>query len=130
MYLVKTYIEKSTIHGMGVFAGEDIAKGTLVWDFVEGLDQSFTQAQYDALADVAKKYLEYYGWWNNGLIYKCGDHGSYTNHSDTPNTGNWPNTHSMAEVALRDIKKGEEITSDYRSFDEISRENLSKVLAR
>lgn len=129
MYLVKTYLDKSGIHGMGVFAGEDIPKGTIVWDFVEGVDQALTQEQFDALSDTAKAYLDMYAFWDKGMIYKCGDHGSYTNHSEDPNTGNWPEPDSMSEVALRDIKAGEEITSDYRTFDTPSRENLGKVLA-
>ena len=128
MYLVKTYLDKSGIHGIGVFAGEDISKGTVVWDFVEGIDRAYTQSEFDALPATARSYLEFYAFWDKGMIYKCGDHGCYTNHSDAPNTGNWPEPDSMSEVALRDIKKGEEITSDYRTFDEPSRENLQSVI--
>ena len=48
MYLVKTYLDKSGIHGMGVFAGEDIPKGTIVWDFVEGVDQACMKTSFEA----------------------------------------------------------------------------------
>jgi SET domain-containing protein len=35
MLLVKTYLDKSAIHGLGVFAGEVIRKGAKVWRFVD-----------------------------------------------------------------------------------------------
>lgn len=129
MYLIKTYLDRSAIHGIGVFAGEDIPKGTKVWDFVEGFDQVIDQSDYDALPPQAQEYLTIYAWWENGKIWICGDNGRYTNHSDEPNVVNWPNADSMAEAASRDIKKGEELTSDYRSFDDISKEDLDSVIA-
>ena len=39
MLKVKTYLDKSSIHGIGLFANQDIKKGTLVWAFTEGVDQ-------------------------------------------------------------------------------------------
>ena len=37
MLLVRTYLDKSSIHGLGVFADQVIRKGTRIWTFVEGI---------------------------------------------------------------------------------------------
>ena len=34
MLLVKTYLDRSPIHGLGVYAAERIRKGTKIWRFV------------------------------------------------------------------------------------------------
>ena len=128
MYRVKTYIDRSPVHGIGVFAGEDIPKGTLVWSFEPGFDLCYTQAEYEAMSKPVRDYFDIYAYWNKGRIWFCGDHGRYANHSDDPNVANWPEPDSDAEAATRDIKKGEEILSDYRTFDDPSRENLAQII--
>ena len=124
MYLIKTYLDRSKIEGVGVFAGQDIPKGTKVWEPVPGFDQIMDPAHVKTLPPAAQRYIERYAFVHRGRVYLCGDHGQFTNHSDNPNTGNWPSPDGEVEVALRDIKKGEELTSDYRIFDEYSREKL------
>jgi len=132
MYCIKTYVDKSPIHGLGVFAGEDIAEGTKIWEFVEGFDQVIPEENVAKFPQQAQDYLETYAYVLNGKLFLCGDHGVYTNHSDVPNTGPAPGAAEDNgygyEVALRDIKKGEEITSDYRVFDEVSRDHESETL--
>lgn len=132
MYCVKTYVDKSHIHGLGVFAGEDIPEGTKIWEFVKGFDQVIDVNDAAKLPEIAQQYLDTYAYILNRKWFLCGDHGIYTNHSDVPNTGPAPGAPEDDgygyEVALRDIKKGEEITSDYRAFDEVSRDDLNKVL--
>ena len=43
MLLVKTYLDKSSIHGVGVFAGETIRKDQKIWRLVYGLDRFYTR---------------------------------------------------------------------------------------
>ena len=43
MLLVKTYLDKSPIHGIGVFAGETIRKDAKIWRFVYGFDRFYTR---------------------------------------------------------------------------------------
>jgi hypothetical protein len=43
MLLVKTYLSASPIHGIGLFAAEPIAKGTVIWCFDERVDRRFTK---------------------------------------------------------------------------------------
>lgn len=122
MLKVKTITKQSDVHGIGLFADEDIPKGTVIWEFDPGLDISITKDEYSRLSSVSKQFFDHYGYWSDELdIYICAADGwRFTNHSKNPNTGtiNSSKGNEGQDVALRDIKKGEEILFDYRSFGE------------
>ena len=113
MLLVKTYLDKSPIHGLGVFAGEFIRKGTKIWRFVEGFDRAYTPKQFAKLPKPARDFLKNYGYRVDGEIIFTVDNDHHMNHSDKPNTY----LKSGYAIASRNIRKGEEITNDYREFD-------------
>jgi hypothetical protein len=113
MLLVKTYLDKSAIHGLGVFADEVIRKGTKVWRFVDGFDRVYSPTQFAKLPKPARDYIWNYGYRVDGEILLTIDHDHHMNHSDNANT-HW---HDGYIVASRTIRKGEEITNDYRQFD-------------
>jgi hypothetical protein len=113
MLLVKTYLDKSAIHGIGVFAGERIAKGGKIWRFVEGFDRCYTLKQFKKLPKPARDFLQNYGYRVDGEVLFTVDNDCHTNHSDTPNTY----LKAGYVIARRAIRKGEEITVDYREFD-------------
>lgn len=113
MILVKTYLDKSPIHGLGVFAAERIRKGTKIWRFVEGFDRCYTPKQFARLPKQARDFLKSYAYKVDGEILFTVDHDHYINHSDAPNTY----LHNGYTIALHDIPKGREITNDYREFD-------------
>ena len=122
MFLMKTYIDKSSISGFGVFAGEDIAKGTLVWQFIEGFDLCTTEEKMKNLPLIAQHYIKQRGALQAGEVIMGMDFDQFTNHSDNPSLA--LNTLHSA-IATRDIRKGEELTYDYRSFDEYAEYKLS-----
>jgi uncharacterized protein len=113
MLLVKTYLDKSAIHGLGVFAAEFIAKETKIWRFVEGFDRCYTPKQFARLPKPAREFLKSYGYRVEGEILFTVDNDHYINHSDRPNTY----LKNGYTIAKRNIRKGEEITNDYREFD-------------
>jgi SET domain-containing protein len=113
MLLVKTYVDKSAIHGLGVFAAEFIPKGTKIWRFVEGFDRAYSPKQFARLPKPARDFLKDYGYRVDGEILFTVDNDHYINHSDKPNTY----LKSGYTIASRNIRKGEEITNDYREFD-------------
>jgi len=113
MLLVKTYIGKSKIHGVGVFAGEPIRKGAKIWRFVEGFDRCYTPKQFARLPKPARDFLKSYGYRVDGEILFTVDNDRHMNHSDKPNTF----LRAGYVIARRNIRKGEEITNDYREFD-------------
>jgi len=122
MLYVKTDIKPSSIHGIGHFASEDIPKGTLISKFKAGFDLFVTEAQYKALPQTAQTFLNHFGYWSDELDgYVClADNHRFTNHSPTPNIGTVGAIRGDDgnDIALRDIKAGEELTVDYRTFGE------------
>ena len=113
MLLVKTYLDKSAIHGLGVFAGQFIRKGTKIWRYVEGFDRAYSPQQFARLPKPARDYIRFHGYRVNGEIILTADHDCHMNHSDDANTY----LHNGYAIARRNIAKGAEITNDYREFD-------------
>ncbi len=116
MMTVKNYLDKSPIDGIGIYAGEDIEKGTIVWRHVEGLEKVITEAEYEKLPDLAKEYIDKYGFMppsKPGIRVLEFDNGRFMNHAANPNTNF---NDEMQGIATRDIKKGEEITCNYKEF--------------
>jgi SET domain-containing protein len=113
MLLVKTYLDKSAIHGLGVFAGEYIRKATRVWRFVEGFDRVYSPQEFAKLPKPARDFIQRYGYRVDGEILLTVDHDHHINHSEDANTA-WRNGHI---VASRNIAKGTEITNNYRILD-------------
>lgn len=113
MLLVKTYLDKSKIHGLGVFAGEFIRKGARVWCFAEGFDRIYTPVEFAGLPKPAKDFIRHHGYKVDGEILLTADHDHHINHSEDANTV-W---RAGFIIARRDIRKGEEITNDYRMLD-------------
>lgn len=124
MYIVMTRLGRSEIHGVGVFADEDIAKGTVVSRFVPGFDLSFPGDYLETavLPPHVRDFIEDHSYINNGRLVMPGDLDMFTNHSFAPNVGYKESDDSF--FALRDIKAGEEITNDYREFSEWARQNM------
>lgn len=120
MYVIKTYLDKSPIEGIGVFAGEDVPQGAVVWRLVPGFDLVLAPGPaVENLPERARAHLKRHAYLSAGRLILCADHGQYTNHSETPNTGSADD--QDVEYALKPIRKGDEITADYRLFDEESR---------
>jgi len=115
MLLVKTYLDKSPIHGLGVFAGEFIRKGTKIWRFVEGFDRFYSPQQFVKLPKSARDFIKQHGYQVDGEILLTADNDHHMNHSDAPNTY----LRNGYAIARRNIRQGEEITNDYREFDAV-----------
>ena len=121
MLIVKTILAPSAIEGLGLFAGQHIPKGTIVWQFVPGVDAIFDAAEIEKLPEVTQDICRRYAYYDraNNKYVLCGDDARFENHSDDSNTaGVYPEGLPFGvDVATRDIQEGEEITCDYRSFD-------------
>ncbi len=112
MNQVKTYLDKSKIHGIGLFAGEFIPKGGLIWKF-SAMDQKITKEEFEKLnmSEEELTFIRDYAYGKNGEVVLCSDNAKYANHSYTPNSDGY-----LEQYALQDIEKGDEITCDYRNI--------------
>lgn len=113
MLLVKTYLDKSRVHGLGVFAGQFIRKGTKIWRFVEGFDRVYSPKEFAKLPKPARDFIKFHGYRVDGEILLTVDHDRHMNHSDQPNTY----LHNGYAIARCNIRRGTEITNNYREFD-------------
>ncbi len=95
-------IKKSKIQGKGVFAGRNFKKGEVVlkWKL-----KVLSKTDVDRLAKRQKHYLYKFG----GKFYLQQSPEKFVNHSCDPNT----KTKGFSDIAIKNIKKGEEITSKY-----------------
>jgi len=123
MLIKKTEIKISDIHGLGLFANEDIKKEDVVIEkTTEGLDISLTEEEFAKLKKSEQDYIKHYGFKFKltRTYYLTFDNTRFINHS---NDGNITlNKKNITVVAKRDIKRGEEITQNYNEFDELSLE--------
>ncbi|HMN84746.1 MAG TPA: SET domain-containing protein-lysine N-methyltransferase [Bauldia sp.] len=114
MMLVPTYLDKSPIHGIGIYARDFIAKGTRVWEFSPGFDQVFSDAALAALLPVQREAILFYCFIEPGLdgVVLCCDNARHYNFADDPNCGAADHVlHGyISTYALRDIAAGEELT--------------------
>jgi SET domain-containing protein len=131
MLLVKTTRGPSSIEGVGLFAAEFIPKGTRIWEYREGVDQRFDDSYFAQFAEDEKCRLLTHCYKNpsSGMYVLCGDDAKYINHSEEPNTEDIGFEEGILNgegitVAARDIFPGEEIISDYASFDADAREGV------
>ena len=115
MLMLKTRVGPSPIHGVGVFACQDVAQGSLVWQFEPAFDRVIADAELAALPAAFKDMLEMYAYRSTevegGVVLPC-DHARFLNHSDDPNTAELP----FRSIARTAIKAGDEITCDYGAF--------------
>lgn len=118
MLCVKTVLKQSLIHGIGLFADEDIPKGTIVWKFNDLIDLVLSEEQIDSLEEASKSQILNYSFKTvNGYYVLVGDDNRFINYSKNPNIMDIDDIESPS-IAIRDIKKGEELTCDY-CFDHV-----------
>lgn len=123
MLFVKTYLDKSPIHGIGLFAAERIPKGTLIWKFVSGFDVILKEKEVKRLPKAARAWISQYTFKNWRGYVLSADHDKFFNHVDEPNVDD---TDKEITIAKRDIRKGEELTCNYFDFDKKAHRKLGK----
>ena len=127
MLYIKTKIQPSGIHGIGLFANEFIPKGTIIWKFTPGFDMKLTREQILDFPELLQIYIYKYSWRSKKSKLYCfsSDNGKYFNHSDDPNClSEYKNDEEeVVTAAIKDIQIDEEITDNYSSFDDEESEN-------
>ena len=119
MLVIKTKLRLSSINGIGLFADQDIVKGLVVGLNKDNLGTiRYTQKQWhnleENLSKESFKHIKRYAFKNkeDNLFWLNLDDTRFINHSENPNIV----TAGANDIAIKDIKKGEEILIDYTTF--------------
>lgn len=116
MFLIVTYIARSDIEGVGVFAAQSVARGAVISRFNPDFDRLIPTKDYLSAPPYLKALLDRYAFPHpkapEFIVYEV-DNSRFMNHSLAPNTDY---SDFAAGVALRDIAAGEELTCDYNAF--------------
>src|SRR5215510_8327464 len=113
----RLFVARSEIHGLGLFAGEDIEWGQRIIEF-EGQRLSAREVRrrqkfYDSIGFTCL--MEFgNGEGVDGLL--GGNESRFINHSLQPNVGAMRDEHRIVFYALDDVAAGEELTFNY-GFD-------------
>ena len=114
MLTVKTYLAPSSIHGIGLFAAENIPADSLVWQFNEHIDRIYPE---DLFLEVCRNtnactlpHLLNCSYKRGGRYFYLTDNARFINHAVRANIGF---VDDYAEVSLRRIRANEEILENY-----------------
>ena len=130
MLAVNTYLDRSATHGIGLFAGEKIISGTLVWEFNPAVDLQFTLEQWQDLQGKISSQsfasLVRHSYKEDGLFYLCLDNAQFMNH-DLQNDNIQQNHNSNTMHAMRDIAPDEELFCNYFDYSDPDDIHLRKL---
>ena len=113
MFLIDTYLDKSKIQGVGVFAKENIKKGQLIKEVRPDFEIEFNKDNLPKMPLALAKLINTHAYereLGSKVLVMGIDNEKYLNHSNDPNVND-------NGIALKDIKIGDEITIDYKDFD-------------
>ncbi len=113
MLTVKTKLKEIEEKGIGLIANQEIKKGQSTWVYNPIVDIKVNKK------DIPKFAEDFFNTYsvdiNEDFVILNTDNARFTNHSNNPNTkslGLYKDN-----IALKDIKIGEEITIDYNEID-------------
>ncbi len=114
MIHIKYKIKISSVHGIGLFADQEIKKGELVYTPSPLLDVNLTQEQFDNLSVFEQQEVSYYGYFHNKTqrYHVAFDAIRILNHAGS-GSANVTQDEDMVMTAIGDIETGEELLQDY-----------------
>ena len=114
MLLIDTYLEKSKIQGVGVFAKENIKKGEKIKEVRPEFEIEFNSDNLPKMPLALAKFIDTHSYereLGSKILVMGIDNEKYLNHSDDPSVDD-------EGYALKNIKIGDEITINYKDFDD------------
>lgn len=99
---------KGHLAGKGIYADKNFRKGEVV---VQYHLKALSQEEFDKLSIDEKMFTHMH----HGQIYLYSEPERYVNHSETPNT--YQDLEKHQDIALKDIQKGEAITTNAKKDD-------------
>ncbi|KPJ98366.1 MAG: hypothetical protein AMJ60_08485 [Desulfobacterales bacterium SG8_35] len=127
MLKVRTYLSTSTVHGIGVYADEDIPRGTVIWEFNPHVDLVYTPDEWNnvsaSISEPSLAVLKRYSYKEKGNHYLCLDNAQFMNHCATLFNVEDHQEGSLM-LARCDIRKGEELLCNYFQFGDSDDEHV------
>ncbi|MEX0748592.1 MAG: SET domain-containing protein [Candidatus Saccharimonadales bacterium] len=122
-------LQESKLHGVGLFAAQDIKKGALVYTASPLLDLDLTQKEFDQLNKKEREEVLWWGFFDvpSQKWHVDFDVSKFINHSFDASLTQDENHDEAYLVATRDIGAGEELTQNYLEFeskDELKRRGI------
>lgn len=128
---VKTYLDRSRIHGIGLFADQCIPKGTAVWIFNGLVDLVFDESNWERLKEelspMSFQTITRYSYKEKGCYTLCLDNAQFMNHSATEDNVMQDRSANVM-LAKKDIEQGEELLCDYFSYSDGDDHHIVKLL--
>ena len=113
MLLIDTYLDKSKIQGVGVFAKENVKKGQKIKEVRPEFEIEFNQDNLPRMPLSLAKFIDTHSYekeLGSKILVMGIDNEKYLNHSIDPSVDD-------DGIALKDINIGDEITINYNDFD-------------
>lgn len=122
MLEVVTILKESGVQGIGLHSESEIFKGQVVWRYDKRTTMEISVVDWnnlrESLSHTAFENIERFAYYRNGKWLLNLDDSRFMNHSRLPNVG-YDKKNNLC-YALRDIKKGEELTVLYGDFCEVN----------
>ena len=121
MLTVPTYLDRSPLHGIGLFASGFLPMGTVVWEFNSLTDLRYSPDQWleleVMLSPCSFKNLRSHSYKEKGFIFLCMDNSRFMNHSLEVANVCQDSVHDRMLVT-RDVDKGEELLCNYLEYSD------------
>lgn len=119
MLYIKTYIDKSNIHGLGIFAGENVDEMVVI-----ARDDTDLVVERNVIDDLpedamARRMFNHYGYIDkkDGKWHLSQGMEIFFNESNDPNCRSFHCDGRLVTETTRPVKKGEELTANYSDFE-------------
>lgn len=116
MLTIKTYLAPSSIHGIGLFAAEELPAQSLIWEFNPLVDKVYSERAFMKICRKSSEHsLKHFlnsSYRKGGRYYYLTDNARFINHS-VPHA-NIAFRDDYSEVALRRILPGDELLENYQ----------------
>ena len=119
MLHIRYKLDSSGLHGLGLFAYEDMKKGQLIYTASPLLDVDITPEQFDSLSEAEQHEIRWWGFFmpEEKIWHVDFDVSKFINHSYEPTVTQDTTRKEAYLVATRDVHAGEELTQNYLEFE-------------
>lgn len=119
MIHIQYKLDRSSKHGIGLFADEDLEVGQLVYTASPVLDVNITTEQFDSLTNKEQDEIRWWGFFDepSQRWHVDFDVSKFINHAKEGTLTQDKNHTDAYLITTRDIKQGEELTQNYLEFE-------------